>query len=63
MIKDLKQGDLVEYFFTYNPGTGTLDTETYTYIHGSSQEEPDSGEYQNVAMGKGVTVSAQKMSN
>lgn len=60
LIKDLKQGDLVEYFFTYNPGTGALDTETYTYIHGSSQEEPDSGEYQNVAMGKGVTVSGSE---
>ncbi|WP_246070743.1 hypothetical protein [Paenibacillus kobensis] len=33
-LNNLQQGDKVEYFFTYNPGQGALDTQWFTYIHG-----------------------------
>ncbi|BCJ94302.1 hypothetical protein acsn021_18710 [Anaerocolumna cellulosilytica] len=36
-LNQLKQGDVIEYFFTYNPGGGALDTPVYTYIHGVTQ--------------------------
>jgi beta-glucanase (GH16 family) len=39
-LTNLKQGDVVEYFFTYNPGGGALDTPVYTYIHGVTQGNP-----------------------
>lgn len=66
LVKDLRHGDVVEYFFTYNPGTGALDTETFTYIHGVTQgdsnpEYPgEPGTYVDVAMGKAVTVSGSE---
>ncbi|MCM3702307.1 glycoside hydrolase family 16 protein [Paenibacillus macerans] len=40
-VNDLKQGDTVEYFFTYNPGQGALDTPWQTYIHGVTQGTPE----------------------
>ncbi|WP_410771546.1 family 16 glycosylhydrolase [Fontibacillus sp. BL9] len=33
-VNNLQAGDTVEYFFTYNPGQGALDTPPLTYIHG-----------------------------
>ncbi|GAB6930937.1 hypothetical protein JCM10914A_49200 [Paenibacillus sp. JCM 10914] len=36
-VNNLQQGDTVEYFFTYNPGQGALDTPWYTYVHGVTQ--------------------------
>lgn len=36
-VNGLQQGDVVEYFFTYDPGQGALDTPWFTYIHGVSQ--------------------------
>lgn len=36
-LNNLKKNDTIEYFFTYNPGNGALDTETFTYIHGVTQ--------------------------
>ncbi|MCI1773126.1 MAG: family 16 glycosylhydrolase [Paenibacillus lautus] len=40
-VNNLKQGDTVEYFFTYNPGQGALDTPWLTYIHGVTQGTPE----------------------
>lgn len=40
-VNNLKQGDTVEYFFTYNPGQGALDTPWFTYIHGVTQGTPE----------------------
>lgn len=34
-INDLQSGDTVQYFFTYNPGQGALDTPWLTYVHGN----------------------------
>lgn len=39
-VKGLKQGDTVQYFFTYNPGQGALDTPWQTYVHGVTQGQP-----------------------
>ncbi|WP_128660015.1 family 16 glycosylhydrolase [Paenibacillus sp. 598K] len=36
-VQGLQQGDTVEYFFTYNPGNGALDTPWQTYVHGVTQ--------------------------
>ncbi|GIO32904.1 MULTISPECIES: family 16 glycosylhydrolase [Paenibacillus] len=36
-VQNLKHGDKVEYFFTYNPGQGALDTPWQTYVHGVTQ--------------------------
>ncbi|QKS48610.1 family 16 glycosylhydrolase (plasmid) [Paenibacillus cellulosilyticus] len=33
-LNNLQAGDTVEYFFTYNPGQGALDTQWFTYVHG-----------------------------
>lgn len=60
-LKNLNYGDTIEYFFTYNPGQGALDTPTLTYIHGVTQgtvidpENPST--IINVALGKTVTSS------
>lgn len=40
-VNNLKQGDTVEYFFTYDPGQGALDTPWLTYIHGVTQGTPE----------------------
>lgn len=40
-VNGLQHGDTVEYFFTYNPGQGALDTPTLTYIHGVTQGTPE----------------------
>lgn len=40
-VNNLQQGDTVEYFFTYNPGQGALDTPWQTYIHGVTQGTPE----------------------
>lgn len=40
-VNNLQQGDTVEYFFTYNPGQGALDTPWFTYIHGVTQGVPE----------------------
>ncbi|GIO35525.1 hypothetical protein J41TS12_03860 [Paenibacillus antibioticophila] len=39
-VNNLQAGDTVEYFFTYNPGQGALDTPWQTYIHGVTQGVP-----------------------
>ncbi|MEK3783555.1 family 16 glycosylhydrolase [Paenibacillus sp. FSL R5-0810] len=36
-VNHLKRGDTVEYFFTYNPGQGALDTPWQTYVHGVTE--------------------------
>ncbi|WP_068782683.1 family 16 glycosylhydrolase [Paenibacillus sp. GM2] len=36
-INNLQYGDTIEYFFTYNPGQGALDTPWMTYVHGVTQ--------------------------
>ena len=62
-VENMKQGDEVQYFFTYNPGSGALDTQTFTYIHGVTQGTPEDGGSGNpttntdVALGKSVTSS------
>ena len=62
-VENMKQGDVVQYFFTYNPGSGALDTQTFTYIHGVTQGTPEDGGSGNpttntdVALGKSVTSS------
>ncbi|GIP26466.1 hypothetical protein J23TS9_15960 [Paenibacillus sp. J23TS9] len=40
-VHNLKQGDTIEYFFTYNPGQGALDTPWQTYVHGVTQGKPE----------------------
>ncbi|WP_340022908.1 family 16 glycosylhydrolase [Paenibacillus sp. FSL K6-1096] len=40
-VNNVQQGDTVEYFFTYNPGQGALDTPWQTYVHGVTQGTPD----------------------
>ncbi|WHX46984.1 glycoside hydrolase family 16 protein [Paenibacillus woosongensis] len=40
-LNNLQHGDTVEYFFTYNPGQGALDTPWFTYIHGVTQGTPE----------------------
>lgn len=40
-VNNVKQGDTVEYFFTYNPGQGALDTPWQTYVHGVTQGTPE----------------------
>ncbi|MCM3782432.1 family 16 glycosylhydrolase [Neobacillus mesonae] len=40
-VNNLKHGDTVEYFFTYNPGQGALDTPWLTYTHGVTQGRPE----------------------
>nr|7R1N_AAA Chain AAA, Beta-1,3-glucanase bglH [Paenibacillus illinoisensis]7R1N_BBB Chain BBB, Beta-1,3-glucanase bglH [Paenibacillus illinoisensis]7R1N_CCC Chain CCC, Beta-1,3-glucanase bglH [Paenibacillus illinoisensis]7R1N_DDD Chain DDD, Beta-1,3-glucanase bglH [Paenibacillus illinoisensis]7R3T_A Chain A, Beta-1,3-glucanase bglH [Paenibacillus illinoisensis]7R3T_B Chain B, Beta-1,3-glucanase bglH [Paenibacillus illinoisensis] len=40
-VHNLKHGDTVEYFFTYNPGQGALDTPWQTYVHGVTQGTPE----------------------
>ncbi|MEF2966568.1 glycoside hydrolase family 16 protein [Paenibacillus sp. M1] len=40
-VNNLQQGDTVEYFFTYNPGQGALDTPWQTYVHGVTQGSQD----------------------
>lgn len=42
-VNNLQYGDMIDYFFTYDPGQGALDTPWFTYIHGITQgtaEEP-----------------------
>ncbi len=62
-VENMKQGDEVQYFFTYNPGSGALDTQPFTYIHGVTQGTPEDGGSGNpttntdVALGKLVTSS------
>ncbi len=57
-VNNLKEGDVLEYFFTYNPGGGALDTQTFTYIHGVTQGTPeDPSENTNLAAGKEVICS------
>ncbi len=36
-VNNLQHGDTLEYFFTYNPGQGALDTPWFTYVHGVTQ--------------------------
>ncbi len=36
-LNNLQHGDTVEYFFTYNPGQGALDTPWMTYVHGVTE--------------------------
>ncbi|GLX69802.1 family 16 glycosylhydrolase [Paenibacillus glycanilyticus] len=36
-VNNVQPGDTVEYFFTYNPGQGALDTPWQTYVHGVTQ--------------------------
>ena len=65
-VNPVKQGDVIEYFFTYNPGNGALDTQTLTYIHGVTQGTPEDGGSGNpgtntdVAAGKTVTSSGSE---
>lgn len=40
-VNNLQHGDTVEYFFTYNPGQGALDTPWFTYVHGVTQGTPE----------------------
>jgi beta-glucanase (GH16 family) len=40
-VNNLQYGDTVEYFFTYNPGQGALDTAWQTYVHGVTQGTPE----------------------
>ncbi|WP_238649581.1 family 16 glycosylhydrolase [Paenibacillus piscarius] len=40
-VNNVQQGDTVEYFFTYNPGQGALDTPWQTYVHGVTQGTPE----------------------
>lgn len=40
-VNNLQAGDTVEYFFTYNPGQGALDTPWQTYVHGVTQGTPE----------------------
>ena len=40
-VNNLKHGDTVEYFFTYNPGQGALDTPWQTYVHGVTEGTPE----------------------
>lgn len=40
-VNNLQAGDTIEYFFTYNPGQGALDTPWFTYIHGVTQGTPE----------------------
>lgn len=40
-VNNLQHGDTVEYFFTYNPGQGALDTPWQTYVHGVTQGTPE----------------------
>lgn len=40
-VNSLQAGDTIEYFFTYNPGDGALDTPWFTYIHGVTQGTPE----------------------
>ncbi|MFC7680220.1 family 16 glycosylhydrolase [Paenibacillus sp. GCM10028914] len=40
-VNNLKHGDTVEYFFTYDPGQGALDTPWLTYVHGVTQGIPE----------------------
>lgn len=39
-VSDLKDGDTIEYFFTYNPGNGALDTQWASYTLGASTQNP-----------------------
>ncbi len=69
VINNLEKLDKIVYSFTYNPGAGALDTETFTYIHGVTQGPPvgeggnpgdgsdTSQEHINLALGKTVMVS------
>ncbi len=56
-VNNLNYGDTIDYFFTYNPGGGALDTPTFTYIHGVTQGTPENPSIANVAAGKSVTSS------
>ncbi len=62
-VENMKQGDVVQHFFTYNPGGGALDTQTFSYIHGVTQGTPEDGGSGNpttnsdVALGKSVISS------
>lgn len=65
LVNNLNQGDVLEYYFTYNPGNGALDTETFTYIHGVTKgtevdnpETPDT--YHDVAVNKSVLSSGEE---
>ncbi|MHA0856998.1 family 16 glycosylhydrolase [Paenibacillus sp. CMAA1364] len=40
-VNNLQHGNTIEYFFTYNPGQGALDSPTLTYIHGVTQGIPE----------------------
>lgn len=40
-VPNLQAGDTVEYFFTYNPGQGALDTPWQAYVHGVTQGTPE----------------------
>lgn len=60
-LKNLSYGDVIEYFFTYNPGQGALDTQALTYIHGVTQGTVvDPSTIVNVALGKTVTCSGSE---
>lgn len=39
-VGNVQQGDVVQYFFTYNPGQGALDTPWFSYTHGVTQGTP-----------------------
>lgn len=62
-VNPVQQGDTITYSFTYNPGNGALDTQTFTYVHGVTQGTPEDGgsgnptTNTNVALGKTVTSS------
>lgn len=36
VIKGLKSGDTVSYWYTYSTGSGAVDTQSYSYVHGQS---------------------------
>lgn len=65
-VKNLKQGDVVDYFFTYNPGQGALDTPWFTYIHGVTQGTPQNPDptqpvvYEKISSGKAVVTSSNE---
>lgn len=62
-VNGLSYGDTVQYFFTYNPGSGALDTQWFTYIHGVTQGTPENpSQTVNVAVGKAISCSGTESS-
>lgn len=55
ILSNLNYGDQLEYFFTYNLGSGALDTETFNYVHGVTTGQTSNPS--NLALNKTVSVS------